>query len=272
MTLVPQFLTAPAAPMNAPTVAAASLALALGATVLPARLAAQEHTSPRDAVVDARGATRVRVDALAGSLRIEGRAGLREVRIRGVARANDRKYLDAMRLTADRSGGEVRVAVEIPEVRGFFGRVQRVVDLVIEVPEGMAMDVEDSSGETVVRRVGALRLRDSSGELTIEDVRGDLDVTDSSGGITIAQVAGGVRVTDSSGELSIRDVRRDVVVDEDSSGEIDVVGVGGDVLVREDGSGGIRVDRVGGDLTVRDDGSGGVQVGRVGGTVRVPRR
>lgn len=257
--------------MNAPTVAAASLALALAATLLPAGLAAQQHTSPRDAVVDARGATRLRVDAQAGSLRVEGRAGLREVRIRGVARANDRKYLDAMRLVADRSGAEVRVAVEIPEVRALFGRVQRVLDLVIEVPEGMAVDVDDSSGEVEIRRVGALRVKDSSGELVIEDVRGDLDVTDSSGGVSIAQVAGGVRVTDSSGELRIRDVRGTVVVDEDSSGEIDVRDVRGDVLVREDGSGGIRVDGVGGNLTVRDDGSGGVRVGRVAGTVRVPR-
>ncbi|HEX8274048.1 MAG TPA: hypothetical protein VF615_15530 [Longimicrobiaceae bacterium] len=258
--------------MNAPTVAAASLALALGAALLPSHLAAQRHSSPRDAVVDARGATRLRVDALAGSLRIEGRPGLREVRIRGVARANDRKYLDAMRLAADRSGSEVRVAVEIPEVRVLLGRVQRVLDLVIEVPEGMAVDVDDSSGETEIRRVGALRVKDSSGELVIEDVRGDLDVTDSSGGVSIAQVAGGVRVTDSSGELRIRDVRGAVVVDEDSSGEIDVRDVRGDVLVREDGSGGIRVDGVGGNLTVRDDGSGGVRVGRVAGTVRVPRR
>lgn len=257
--------------MNAPTVAAASLALALGAALLPARLAAQQHSSPRDAVVDARGATRLRVDARAGSLRIEGRPGLREVRIRGVARAIDRKYLDAMRLVADRSGSEVRVAVEIPEVRALLGRVQRVLDLVIEVPEGMAVDVDDSSGEAEIRRVGALRVKDSSGELVIEDVRGDLDVTDSSGNVSIAQVAGGVRVTDSSGELRIRDVRGAVVVDEDSSGEIDVRDVRGDVLVREDGSGGIRVDGVGGNLTVRDDGSGGVRVGRVAGTVRVPR-
>ncbi|MEW5930519.1 MAG: hypothetical protein AB1941_23920 [Gemmatimonadota bacterium] len=256
--------------MNAPTVAA-SLALALGAALLPAGLAAQQHSSPRDAVVDARGATRVRVDAGAGSLRIEGRSGLREVRIRGVARASDRKYLDAMRLVADRSGSEVRVAVEIPEVRAFFGRAQRVLDLVIEVPEGMAVDVDDSSGEAEIHRVGALRVRDSSGELRIEDVRGDLDVTDSSGNVSIARVAGGVRVTDSSGELRIRDVRGGVVVDEDSSGEIDVRDVRGDVLVREDGAGGIRVDGVGGDLTVRDDGSGGVRVGRVAGTVRVPR-
>ncbi len=257
--------------MNVPAVSAASLALAFAAAALPSRLAAQQHTSPRDAVVDARGATRVRVDAAAGSLRIEGRPGLREVRIRGVARANDRKYLDAIRLVADRSGSEVRVAVEIPETRVTFGRVQRVLDLVIEVPEGIAMDVDDSGGETEIRRVGGLRVEDSSGELTIEDVRGDLHVTDSSGGVSIAEVAGGVRVSDSSGELSIRGVRRDVVVDEDSSGEIDIRDVRGDVLVREDGSGGIRVDGIGGNLTVRDDGSGGVRVGRVAGTVRLPR-
>ena len=257
--------------MNVPTVSAASLALALAAAALPAGLAAQQYTSPRDAVVDARGATRVRVSAAAGSLRIEGRPGLREVRIRGVARASDRKYLDAMRLVADRRGSEVRVEVEMPQVRVMLGRVQRVLDLVIEVPEGMAMDVGDSSGDVEIRRVGALRVDDSSGELTIEDVRGDVDVTDSSGGVSITQVAGGVRVSDSSGELSISGVRRDVVVDEDSSGEIDVRDVRGDVLVREDGSGGIRVDGIGGDLTVRDDGSGGVRVGRVAGTVRLPR-
>lgn len=257
--------------MNVPTAAAASLALAFAAAALPPQLAAQQHTSPRDAVVDARGAARVKVEAGAGLLRIEGRPGLREVRIRGVARASDRKYLDAMRLVADRRGSEVRVAVEIPEVRVTFGRVQRVLDLVIEVPEGMAMDVDDSSGETEIRGVGDLRVDDSSGELTIEDVRGDLDVTDSSGNVSIAQVAGGVRVSDSSGELSISGVRRDVVVDEDSSGGIDVRDVRGDVLVREDGSGGIRVDGVGGNLTVRDAGSGGVRVGRVAGTVRVPR-
>jgi hypothetical protein len=256
--------------MNVPTVSAASLALAFAAA-LPAGLAAQQHASPRDAVVDARGATLVRVDAGAGSLRIEGRPGLREVRIRGVARASDRKYLDAMRLVADRSGSEVRVAVEIPEVRVMFGRVQRVLDLVIEVPEGMAMEVDDSSGDAEIRRVGDLRVDDSSGELTIEDVRGDLDVTDSSGNVSIAQVAGGVRVSDSSGELTIVGVRRSVVVDEDSSGEIYVRDVRGDVLVREDGSGGIRVDGIGGNLTVRDAGSGGVRVGRVAGTVKLPR-
>lgn len=254
--------------MNAPT--SLGLAMALAAA-LPAPLAAQDHASPRSAVVDARGATKVRVDARAGSLRVEGRPGLDEVRVRGVARASDRKYLEAMRLTAERRGGEVHVAVEIPEVRVFLGSVRRVLDLVVEVPEGIAVDVDDSSGEAEIRGVGALRVVDGSGGLTVEDVRGDLRVEDTSGGVSISRVAGGVWVRDSSGELSVRAVRGGVVVDRDSSGEIAIRDVDGDVLVREDGSGGIRVDGIGGSVTVQDDRSGGVRVGRVAGAVRLPR-
>jgi DUF4097 and DUF4098 domain-containing protein YvlB len=255
--------------MNAPIRLAAALALASAA--LPMSLAAQEHTAPRNAVVDARGATLVRVEARAGSLRVEGRPGLTEVRVTGVARANDRDYLEDIRLVTERAGDEVRVRVEIPDATGFFGRMQRTLDLTVEVPEGIAAHVDDSSGEAEIRGVGALRVEDSSGELTIEDVRGDLRVTDSSGGISVARVAGSVWVSDSSGEVRIRDVRRDVTVEEDSSGEIDVRDVRGSVRVREDSSGGIRVDNVGGDFTVDRDGSGGIRVGRVEGTVRVPR-
>ncbi|HEX2190747.1 MAG TPA: hypothetical protein VHG51_17700 [Longimicrobiaceae bacterium] len=255
--------------MNVPTSAAVSLAFALAAA--PTVLAAQEHTAPRSAVVDARGASLVRVDARAGSLRVEGRPGLTEVRVRGTARANRERDLEGIRLIAERRGDQVHVEVVMPRETVLLGSIRRVLDLVVEVPEGIAADVDDSSGEAVIRRVGNLRVEDSSGELEIEDVRGDVRVTDSSGALSIVRVAGDVWVSDGSGELRVHDVRGGVTVDEDGSGEMDIRDVAGDVLVREDGSGGIRVDRVGGNLTVQDDGSGGVRVARVAGTVRLPR-
>lgn len=249
------------------------LALSLAATLAAcSHSGAQEHTAARSAVVDARGATLVRVHARAGTLRIEGRPGLQQVRVSGTARANERKYLEGIRLVTDRRGDEVDVRVEIPEVRVMFGSVQRALDLVVEVPEGVEMDVADSSGDAEIRRVGALRLKDSSGDLEIDDVRGDLRVEDSSGDVSVRRAAGEVWLRDSSGDLRVREVGGEVIVDRDGSGDIDVSGIRGSVVVHEDGSGEIRASDVGGDFTVGRDGSGGVRVSRVAGRVRIPQR
>jgi hypothetical protein len=235
--------------------------------------AACEAEAPRDATVDASGATSIKVDAKAGSLRIEGRAGSGKVVVRGTACASDRDLLDGIRLVAERRGGVVHVEAVMPEREGWGGgwRTYAHLNLVIEVPEGAPLDVTDSSGDATIENVGALRIEDSSGELVIHRVRGDLSVDDSSGEIDIADVGGTVRVKDSSGEIKIREAGG-VVIESDGSGGIDIANVRGSVLVKDDGSGGIEVQDVGGDLTVEEDGSGGVHHDGVKGRVRVAGR
>src|SRR5687768_15041427 len=93
--------------------ALALLPLALAASTAGAQRD-DDHTAPRNATVDAAGARLVRVDARAGELRVTGVEGLREVRIRGTARASDRDDLDDIRLTAERRGDVVEVRVDIP--------------------------------------------------------------------------------------------------------------------------------------------------------------
>lgn len=238
--------------MSLRLLSALPLVLVSIAACAPAAAGAQDYTAPRSGTASARGASLVRVHARAGALRILGRPGISEVRVTGTARASRRGDLDGIRLVTRREGNEVQVSAEIPEQHGFLGG-QRALDLVVEVPAGIPLDVTDSSGEVEVRGVASLRLDDSSGEVDVDGVAGD------------------VWVRDSSGALRIRNVRGGVVVDEDSSGEIDVRDVARDVLVREDSSGGIRVDRIGGSFTVLHDGSGGIEVGRVAGGVRIPR-
>lgn len=226
-----------------------------------------DHTAPRSAVVNAQGAALVRIDAGAGTLRIEGKPGLREVRVTGVACTDRRGSLDDIRLVADREGSEVRVIAELPTTRA-NGTAR--LDLVIEVPESVPLDVKDSSGGIEIRRVASLRLEDSSGEINVEDVAGDLHIEDNSGEIRLVRIRGDVRVSDGSGGIRIDEVGGSVLIDEDGSGEIAVQDVGGSVRVRRDGSGGIRVERVRGDFIVDRDGSGGISQREVGGAVRIP--
>ncbi len=88
------------------------------ASLIPVRAEAQDgYREPRNADVDLAGARAARIEAGAGSLRIEGREGLAQVRVRGTARSSNRDRLDDIKLIAERRGGEVRIKVDIPNDR-----------------------------------------------------------------------------------------------------------------------------------------------------------
>jgi DUF4097 and DUF4098 domain-containing protein YvlB len=223
--------------------------------------------------VDAKGATRIRVDAAAGYLRIVGRPGLDEVRVKGTACASKKKLLESIHLSVERSGSEVRVEAEID--RGgfsFFGNGNARLDLEIEVPDSVPLDVNDSSGSIEITSVAALDVDDSSGEINIEGVAGKLRLEDSSGSIEVSDVEGDIRLEDSSGSIDIERVSGSVDIVEDGSGSIDISKVKGSVLVRRDGSGSISVRNIDGDFTVERDGSGSINHRDVGGKVDIPRK
>ncbi|MGZ8469786.1 MAG: hypothetical protein ACXW61_09565 [Gemmatirosa sp.] len=232
-------------------------AATLAAVVAPRDLVAQsedDYTEARDATVDARGARRLTVEGRSGGLRIRGVDGLTEVRVRGTARASRRAWLPEIRLVARREGDAVVVRADIPDWREeqwSDGRNVRALDLVLEVPRGIAADVDDGSGEVEIRGVGALTLKDGSGEIDVQDVAS-------------------ARIEDGSGEIRLRDVAGDVRLS-DGSGSIDVSGVRGSVTVERDGSGGIAVREVDGDLTVDRSRARGIAYTAVRGRVTVPR-
>ena len=232
-----------------------------------------EVTGPRAATVSASGARTARIEARAGSLRIEGRAGLTELRASGTARASSRGLLEQVRLTAERRGDVAYVIVEIPDRRDNWDDDQHMsLDLLVEVPNTLALDVEDTSGELEIRGIGPLDLRDNSGNATIENVGGRLRVRDGSGELRIRDVRGDVTLEDGSGGVYLRNIRGSVVVERDGSGELEADEVTGSIRIESKGSGPVDVARVGGDLVVRRKGSGPIEYRDVRGRVDVPTR
>lgn len=228
------------------------------------------HKADREAVLDAGGARSVRVEAAAGTLHVEGKSGLTRVEARGIACASGEQVLDRIRLTATRQGDAIVVKVDIPEGSTWGWNEQARLDLTVFVPRTIRLAVNDGSGSATVAHVGPLTLRDGSGELTVNDVTGDLEVEDGSGSIEIGGVTGNVRLSDGSGSIAVDGVSGSVTIDEDGSGGIKVGNVGGSVTVERDGSGGIEVAGVKGDFTVGRDGSGGIDHRDVAGQVRIP--
>lgn len=243
-------------------------------------------TAPRDAEVALDGAAAVQVAAGPGSLRIDGRPGRDRITVSGTACASEESLLDEIELVTRRSGDTLIIEARFPEGRNRYEQVG--LDLVIEVPDSLPLEVDDTSGPAEIAGVASLRMTDGSGPLWIDGVAGDVAVVDSSGELEISRVGGEVTIEDSSGEIvvqavggnieiedssggiDVRDAGRDVIIKQDSSGDIRVSGVAGDFLVRDDGSGGIDASDVQGDFTVERDGSGGIRHDRIGGRVSLP--
>lgn len=250
------------------------------AVLIPRAAAAQnsgDFTAPRNAVVNAAGARVIRVEAGAGFLNINGRTGISEVRVHGVATASSRRLLDQIRLIAERRGDEVFIKVDVPDQNRSFwdfvhGDYRQALDLTIDVPITVPLDVADGSGEAKIKGTGAVKLSDGSGDLELSGITGNVHVTDGSGNIVIAGVDGNVDVDDGSGNIDANNVTGNFTVGTDGSGNIDVSGVSGTMRVEDDGSGEIHVNRVGGDFIVSEKGSGTIDYETVKGSVNIPER
>lgn len=253
-----------------------------------------DFEAERSGVVEAAGAERLDLVALAGPLVIEGRPGLTEVRVTGRACASSQELLDGIELVAERRQSDVRVEVVMAEslerLTRLFGRNNYAwLELVVEVPEGMAAAVKDSSGSIEIRGVGDLTLRDGSGSVDIAGADGDVDINDGSGSLVVRDVSGSLQIHDGSGSIDVTDVGGSVEIRDgsgsvmvrnvggsvslaDGSGSIETTEVEGDVTVTVDGSGSIYAANVVGDFVVERDGSGSVSYDRIGGQVRTPRQ
>jgi len=229
-----------------------------------------EFEVERRVTLDASATEWLRLEAGAGSLAVEGQAGLGQVQAVGRACASDASYLDDLRLTLERVNDEIVLSAHYPDRSGRGNSYARI-DLAVEIPLNMAVDLDDSSGSMEVAGTGELRIDDSSGSILVHGVNGPVFIDDSSGEIELSDVAGDVQIEDGSGEIDVRDVQGSVHV-RDGSGSIDIVEVEQSVIVEGDGSGSIEVRDVGGDFSVLSDGSGSIRHSGVGGAVDIPQK
>jgi hypothetical protein len=226
------------------------------------------YVAERRGTIDATGASRVEIMVRAGDLRVQP-AGTTTLSAGGRACASSQEYLDQTLLHVRRDGDVVRVHVQVPEEMKGIGNFYATLDLTVDVPAGLPVDVTDSSGDVTLEGVQVATVRDSSGDIVARGLVGDVAIEDSSGDIRIEDASGAIRVTDSSGDIVIRGAAA-VHIPIDSSGDIVIERIARDVRIERDSSGDIDVAGVGGNVEVLADGSGQLRVSEVKGTVRRP--
>lgn len=249
----------------------ACLLAAVALLALPMTALARDDckfSAERKGGIDTTGAERVEVRARAGDLTVRPASGT-ALGAAGRACASRQGLLDQTQLHVKREGDVVLVHVQTPENMSGIGIFYAYLDLHVVVPEGLQVEITDSSGDMSLEGVRVVRITDSSGDITARQLPDDIEINDSSGDVRVEDAAGAVRVEDSSGDIVIRGAGS-VHVPRDSSGDMSIERVAGDVRIDQDSSGDVFVSGVGGNLEFIADGSGVVRVTDVKGTVRLP--
>jgi hypothetical protein len=229
-------------------------------------------TAKRDLDLPAAGVKQLKLQTQAGDLRIVGVPGLASVELRGKACASSAEQLEQLTLQHTAGAGRLDVNTTAPGEKEFklFGSSYAYIDLEVRMPQALALELADSSGDVEIADAGSIELTDSSGDIKIRDPRGDVRVRDTSGDIDIKEAQGAITIaSDSSGDIEIDGARRDVVVEDDSSGDIEIDKVGGNVRVGRDSSGDIKIRHIAGSAEVGSDSSGMIYADDIKGDFKV---
>jgi len=228
-----------------------------------------EHTGTRSIRVAVDGASVLALDVGAGYLRVQGTRSALDVRVTGTAHAATAATLDAIQITSRRSGDTIFVAGILPPSRR-GGGAAATLDVMVQLPPSLTLDVTDSTGESTFRNVGPLRVRHGDGDLDIDSVGGKLDIVDGRGDMIVANVNGDVHVIDGDGSINLSNIAGSVTIPRDGSGEIQIAAVGGDVTVGSKTSGEVEARGVGGNLAISANGNGSIEYRDVKGHVAIP--
>lgn len=216
---------------------------------------AAEYEEVRELLLDTEGLESLSINAGAGSLVVIGEPGSGEIRVKAtiqLPRANEAKALRKMEkdmlLSLERFGAKATLVGSFRHGIWSFGKGP-TIHLEVRMPEGLSLAVKDGTGS-----------------VTIESVRGDLYVHDGTGSISLTGVGGNVEIEDGTGSITVIGVGGDIWID-DGTGDIEVRNVAGSVTV-DDGTGNIDVSDVDKDLIIVNSGTGGANYSNVKGNVR----
>lgn len=216
-----------------------------------------DYEEVRDLELDADGITALKIDAGAGSMKVRGYDGADSISVTATIQVEEGDEDEALEfieknlvLSLERDGDTAVLRAHFRD-GSWLNDINAGVALDVNMPMGMSLDIDDSSGSIKVRNteadvriddssgsikvtnVAALTIDDSSGSIEVTDADGDVQIVDRSGSISVEGVSGNVRISDGSGSIRVNDVEKDVIIEEDGSGGLSVTNVRG--RVEEDG-------------------------------------
>ena len=210
-----------------------------------------KFTADRKASADSAGVQRVEVFARDGDLTLRPAAGSAVV-ASGKACASNEQYLEQTQVHLRRQGNVLQVVVQVPDEMKGIGLLYTSLDLTVEVPVSLPVQVTDSSGDVDIDGARVVRVTDSSGDIEARGLPADIEIDDSSGDIVVQGAREVLVQSDSSGDIVLEKISSSVRIESDSSGDLTIAGVGGSVEVLSDSTGDVKVSAVKGSVKLPD--------------------
>jgi hypothetical protein len=219
------------------TFVVASLALVIGgARARAGDGGAETLIDRREIIVPAKAAEVLRIDNLLGRITVRGVARPGEIHIVAEKRASSPEALGRLRVhyTAFENGEVVvDTRVELGGRERSLPLAGSGVDLVVDVPPGLAVEAKTFGGDVSASglRAGA-KLETTGGRIGVSDVRG---------GVVTRQLRGGQRVAAVEGDVDLDGVEGDMDLRNVGGGRIDAHVVDGTIRAEDLRSGLVRL-------------------------------
>ena len=249
--------------------AVAALLLApLAALAAPCKFEAS-----RNLQLDLAGVKSVHIDVHSQDLHLIGSDSNKALSLTGRACASDKSTLDQLQVTQRREGDQLRLDIGGGNHSSFnlFGASYANLEVTVQLPASMPVNVGVGSGDADVRGVQELQSIVGSGDLHVRQIAGKFSTSVGSGDVDATEVGSLEVGSVGSGDLKVSGIKGDVTVGSIGSGDVTLRQVGGNVSAGTLGSGDLTVNDVAGDFTLGAKGSGDVHHAGVKGKADVPR-
>lgn len=218
----------------------------------------EAHEETKKLGMSAAGIQLFEIDCGSGFLKVQGDDSRQDIAVeaeiilKGKSEKKAREYMEKyLYLELEKKGDRAVLRSGFDTRFGPSSWQSRVINLTVLIPARLSLVIEDSSGEMQIRDVqGDLEIDDGSGNIKVDNQGGDVRIDDGSGGIEVNSVRGSVFIKDGSGPIRVGEINGNVKID-DGSGSITVRDVGGDFILLDDGSGGLSVSHVRGEVKKR---------------------
>lgn len=228
--------------------------------------------APRNLQLDLNGVKSVHIDVHGQDLHLIGSTSKQGLNLTGRACASDKSTLDKLQVTQQRDDDQLWIDIGGRNNSSFrlFGSSYANLEVRVQLPADMPVNVIVGSGDADVRGVHELQSIVGSGDLHVREVTGKFSTSVGSGDVDATGVGSLDVGSVGSGDLVASEIKGDAKVGSIGSGDVTLRQVSGNVHAGTLGSGDLSVSDVGGDFTLGAKGSGDVNHSGVKGKVNVP--
>jgi len=167
------------------------------------------YESTKKLNLPSQGIEKLEIDCAAGFLKVYGIESLAKIEVTAEIIVEGKRVRDEeefvrenIELSLEKRGTKAVLISRFKESFPYISFRKKLINLTVNVPKSINLRIDDSSGSMSVEDIsGQLDIEDSSGDIYIADIKGNVDIDDSSGDIEAIAISGYLTIDDGSGGI-----------------------------------------------------------------------